>query len=547
MTTSTAAEVDRRRRGAEPESPVAELRAALLEMIRRATKVRFPSPHYQNDPVSFAREILGVEPWAKQVEILEMVRDSNRVAVKSGHRVGKSHTIAMLAIWFYCSFEDARVVLSSTTSRQVDAILWRDVKILRARAGRCAPCKREDPDGERIPTPCPHSALVDGKLGELARSGLTSGFREIRGFTAREAEAITGIAGKNLLFMLDEASGVPDFIFQAMAGNRAGGGRLVLFGNPTKNQGEFYEAFHKKADLYRTLTVSSEESPNVIEGRQVIQGLAERDWIEEMKREWGEDSAFYKVRVKGEHAEHEEGKIFPLHRIAEAEQRWYETPEAGRLFVGLDPAGASGTGDETVFVLRRGLRALAILSARGLTEEGHLTNLLLHLSKYKVPREVPVVVVDREGSVGATVFGLLKMHAERHRGAFELVGLRSSDGAHRQPQIFGRMRDELAQNLDNWFRDGGAIPEDSKLEKDLHELEWVQSASGKMKLIDKVELRKRLGRSPDRYDALALSTWEPLSLREDKAPGVDYDDVEDDDRGLDPYGGSIDPYEGSRQ
>jgi hypothetical protein len=76
------------------------------------------------------------------------------------------------------------------------------------------------------------------------------------------------------------------------------------------------------------------------------------------------------------------------------------------------------------------------------------------------------------------------------------------------------MRDELAANLEQWFRDGGAILEDSKLAAELHVFEWRQAVNGRFKLTPKDAIKKLIGRSPDRYDALALSAWEPLSLRE---------------------------------
>jgi hypothetical protein len=114
-----------------------------------------------------------------------------------------------------------------------------------------------------------------------------------------------------------------------------------MFSNGTKNEGEFFEAFTSKQNYYHTIRVSSEETPNVVSGEVLIPGLATREWVEEKKIEWGEDSALYKIRVKGEHAIHEEGRIFSVHLIGQAEARWAITPDAGRLFVGLDPAGES--------------------------------------------------------------------------------------------------------------------------------------------------------------------------------------------------------------
>lgn len=504
-----------------------------------ATRIRFPSDVYRERPVEFFREILGVEPWKRQIEIVEAVRDHARVAVCSGHKIGKSSVAAGIALWYFCSHKDARVVMTSTTSRQVDQILWRELRMMRARAGRCLTCKAEDPQGLVIPRPCPHSTLIEGEAGDLARTGLkTPDFREIVGFTAREAEAVAGISGQHLLYIVDEASGVSDEIFEAIEGNRAGGARILMLSNGTRNEGEFYEAFYSKAHLYFTLRVSSEETPNVEAGETLIPGLATRDWIEEKRLEWGPDSALYKVRVKGEHALHEEGRIFSVHVIEQAEARWSETPDAGRLFIGLDPAGASGTGDETVFALRRGIKLLALNAHRGLTEDAHLVHLLSLIAKEKLPRETPVVVLDREGPIGSALYGLLRSYLETSPQAFELVVVRASDRAVRQPGVYDRMRDELAANLEAWFRDGGAIVEDAKLEAELHKLEWKQHASGRLKLTPKDVVRKELGRSPDRYDALTLAVWEPLSLREGaprEGAAAAVEPMQCAERSLDPY------------
>jgi len=513
--------VDHKRRAARERVRMADdFREQLLTELHYSTRVRFPSPAYAADPVRFFREVLGVEPWSRQVELLNAVRDHSRVAVCSGHKVSKSHTCAGVALWYYCSHEDARVVMTSTTSRQVDQILWRELRMMRARASRCVACKAEDPTGLLIPRPCPHSTVIEGEQGELARTGLKSAdFREIVGFTAREAEAVAGISGRNLLYIVDEASGVADEIFEAIEGNRAGGARILMCSNGTRNEGEFFDAFHKKAAFYHTMRISSEETPNVTEGREVIPGLATREWIEEKRQEWGEDSPLYKVRIKGEHATLEEAKIFSLHMIAEAEERWRSTEAAGRLYIGLDPAGEGGTGDESAFCMRRGLKQLATHVARGLDDEGHLRELLTLIAQHKLPRETPVVVIDRDGPIGASLFGTLRQYAATHRLEFELAAVRPSRPAMRDKQNYGTVRDELAANLTQWFRDGGAILEDSKLEIELHCMEWEHDVrERKLQLVPKKKIRKLIGRSPDRFDALCLAVWEPLSMLDDTTP-----------------------------
>lgn len=515
MTTSIAKELrGRRQRNATDERLMfeADLGRSLRDHFSIASRIQFPSQEYASDPVRFSREILGLDPWSKQCEILEMIRDTPRCAVSSGHKVGKSNTAAIAALWFYCSFEGARVVLSSTTSRQVDQILWRELKMLKARAGKCIACRGD----QRLVAPCPHSAIIPEQPGELARTGLKApDFREIVGFTAREAEAVAGVSGKNLLYLIDEASGVPDSIFEAIEGNRAGGARVVLFSNPTQTAGEFFEAFNDKKNFYATMFVSSEETPNVVEGREVIPGLATREWIEEKKLEWGPDSPLFMVRVKGRFAVKEDGRIFSIERIAQAERRWITMPDDSdaRLQIGVDPSGDTGTGDDAAFCALRGKKALELVDFLGLDADEHVTQILAMRATWARPREKAICVIDAEGPVGSKLLAALR-GVKGIEELFDIATVRASDGAEREPDVYHRMRDELTANLAQWFRRGGAIPENAKLTGEMHEMQWHEQVSGLLKVTPKLEIRRKLKRSPDRFDALALAAWVPSHLKE---------------------------------
>lgn len=548
---------------------------ALRELHAIETGIQWPSPKYRKDPVGFARNVIGQDVWEKQVEILESVRDNDRTSVCSGHKIGKSNTAGILAWWFFESFDDARVILTSVTARQVDAVLWREVRKMRVRAGRCLDCKLADlerPEEIRrrfpAPSPCPHSSLLSrGKMPDLARSGFRADDqREIVGFTAREAEAVAGFSGENILFEADEASGIEDAIFQAIDGNRAGGAKSVLFSNPTRNEGEFFDSHHSKAlrldprgklvGFYKIVHVSSEETPNVLARRKVIPGLATFEWVEEKKREWGVDSALYKVRVKGEFVLNEEGKILSLHALTMAEARWEETPGEGRLQIGLDPAGPGDAGDDSVFAPRRGFKTYPLhVPTQGLSAAQHVTELLHVIKEHRGPRErAPVVVIDRDGPIGSEIYGLLRAYAETHPHSFDVVGVRGSEYAKREPDIYDRVRDEVWANLAAWVKKGGALPEDARLTKELHTPSWHQPpGSAKLKATSKKELRKLLdGRSPDRADAVALAVWEGVSVDEEDPPAAAAagDDLElagdAAEEVFDPFGGVIDPWGGDR-
>jgi phage terminase large subunit len=524
-------EVDLRRRYDEAANGPARLQ--LAQALGIGGDDKWPSERYRRDPAAFARDVLGVELWERQLEILLAVRDHMRVAVSSGHKIGKSLLDAVVALWFFCTHDEARVIMSSVTARQVDQILWREVRMLHRRATR----------------------PIGGELHELARSGLKAAdFREIVGFTAREAEAVAGISGKNLLYILDEASGIGRDIFEAIEGNRAGGARVLMTSNPTRSDGDFFDAFHKykagpgNPDGIRCFEVSSEDSPNVKAGRSVIPGLATREWVEEKRREWGEDSDLFLVRVKGKFVRREEGRVINLHTIELAEQRWKDTVADGGLVIGLDPAGESGEGDETVYAVRRGLKVLELIPRRGLSVDGVLVNLLGVIREHRVGQERPRVVLDREGAIGAEVYGAIKAYLAQFGDArpFDLIPIRASDKAMRQADVWDRQRDALWGNLARWLRpvdqngEGGAIPEDVRLEAELHAPEWIEGPHGRRKVTAKPELRKKLQRSPDRADAVALAVWDarPWETVEDEKPRTPLQRRPV----LDPYGGAIDPY-----
>ena len=539
MTTAIAEEV-RRRKGAglrrRPRTFAEDLGAALLERAVEAGATATDRPdlsveeraHYREEPVAFSNEVLGVTLWARQVEILEAIRDHRDIAVRGGRKIGKDFALAVAAIWFYSCFDDARVLMTAVTARQVDGILWREVRRLVRGAKR----------------------PIDGELHGLARSGLKAvDLREIVGFTAREAEAVAGISGTSLLYIVDEASAVHDEIYEAIDGNRAGGGdaRLVMISNPTKTVGRFFEAFHDHKEFYTTIHVSSLESPNVVEGREVVRGLASREWAERIGEEWGVDSAYYKIHVLGEFVRNEAGRLISLDVIEEAEARWFDEPDEGRLQIGVDPAGPGRGGDDSAFAVRRGKKILEVFALRGLSPEAHVAHVRGAIEKHRRAREPrPVVAIDAEGIVGDEVRKAFVAEVDAAKAGaepFELLVVRSSKPARNglENRPIELVRDDLWLQLSRWLGDG-AIPTDSKLERELHCAEWDPSVTTRrQKVIGKDRMREVLGgRSPDRADAVALAVWEQASAFEESLPSAHEKDDDDLDepaaRGLDPYG-----------
>jgi phage terminase large subunit len=514
-----------KKRAAPRTATFAELALGVAnERVSALDYVAWPNTRWAADPVGFAETILGVEPWSREIEVLESVRDNRHTAVSGGRKVSKDHAGGVAALWWFSSFAGGRVMCFGPTMKQIDEILYREIRLLWAGRGRCVRCKRDNPSG---PTPCEHSAVIPGKIGISAKTGIeATDLRQVIGVTSAGEGGAIGFSGK-LLVIEDEAAHMRDDIDAAIVGNLAGEDcRRLLISNPVKTRGFFFRAFHTERGLCNLITISSEESPNIVQGRTVYPGLASREWLAERERAWGRGSPMWKWHVEGKFLKAEKGQLFSIDSISEAELRWSMVESVGRLHLGLDPAGEGDGGDEIAFAPRRGDQVLEIDTMRGKTPDQILARGLEILTKHRTSTEVgdrrPVVVVDRDGEIGERVYRVLAAHEDLHPDDFELLEFR---GGYKPKGLLGQTyrvnRDVLYAGLAYWWKEGGAVPADLMLEAELLEMRWVDHESGRQTLIDKSDLRKLLGRSPDRCDAVALSTWrevQPFGTTDDSAP-----------------------------
>lgn len=439
--------------------------------------------------MAFFRDILGIEPWDRQVELIEAVWSRSRVAVRSGHKTGKSNALAGMALAWVATRPGARVILTSATFRQVKQILWREIRILHGRAAR----------------------RIGGKLHDDPETGLVfPDGRQVFGFSTSDPDAAAGLSGANILFLVDEAQGVPRQIFEVLEGNAAGGAHIVMCGNPTQTSGTFFDAFHGQADDWHRIHISSEETPNVREGRIVIPGLATRDWVEERKRVWGEDSPMYRVRVRGDFPAQAGNAVIGLDLVNAAVAAWADAEADGPLEVGVDPAFDGA--DETVIFPRRGLKLFEPEVVRQLDPVEVAHKVVEVVRRHTGGRWEPVQVkVDAIGIGAGVVAHLARWDTARQLG-IEAVAVKSSErptrsGRNGAPAYFN-LRSQMWFEAAAWLRAGGAIPPIPRLEADLVTPTYEPDARDRLKVEGKKEIRRRLGRSPDYGDAMCLAVYQ---------------------------------------
>lgn len=309
--------------------------------------------------------------------------------------------------------------------------------------------------------------------------------------TAARPENMQGFHDDHLLFILDEASGIDDAIFEAVEGALTGkDNKLLIAGNPTRNTGFFKRAFFEDRELYYTMKVSSADSARVSD-----------EYCRRLIKQYGEDSDVVRVRVLGEFPKAEADGLIALEWVEAAMTR--EPLYEGDLVIGVDVARFGN--DETVIQPRMGKTALAFKNYRKadlMTTVGRIVHMTQELmKKYSCGRAT--VNVDDTGIGGGVTDRLREVFHEKN--LFVTVN-GCNNGAKPRDSHYANWGTESYFALRDRFQAGEIIlPRDDELTAQLTTRKYQLSSSDKLTLERKDEYKKRIGRSPDRADALVLA------------------------------------------
>lgn len=480
------------------------------ELISAQASARTDFSEYRDRPEDFMREVLGFEPWAKQVEICRAVLDGKRVVVRGHHGAGKDAILAALLLWA-CYARQMLCIVVSATERQVLGQVWANVARNWTEAGCFA--------GELY-------------VGEL-RIG---GERRIVAMTSGSVSNLTGWhnhMGHGVFVAISEsqAEQIGAVAFDAAEGNTAGdGSRIVVVGNPVKASGRFYEVSRKPT--WHAIRISALDHPNVASGRVVIPGGPAPGWPEEMAKEYGIDSAFYVSRVLGEFPT--EGSVDALLRRDLIEEAFLRHDSGAGFRAGPVPVLAldvarSVDRDESVAGLVQGQTVISLHSWRvrdltvtadrflalagrmrldwylwlngaiGVDESSRVVQDPEKLAEWLDAMHVPRfgLFVDAPG-VGSGVVDDLR---RRGHSVVEWWGWVPA----REEKRFANLRAEAYWRLRTLLERGGvALPRDEALAEELAAMEWSQDGKGRVVMLGKEELRKTLRRSPDRADVVVM-------------------------------------------
>jgi len=437
------------------------------------TQARDIMESYQKDPVSFLREILGVEPWEKQERIIESVRDNANTCVASGHGVGKTFISACATLWFLCTHYGARVITTAPTNRQVESILWAEIWNLYKNS--------KVPLGGRL---LKTSLNLEEKWFAL-------------GLSTDDPDRFQGHHAEHVLLVMDEAPGVDPKIYEAAQGILTQThSKCLLIGNPTCSSGPFFEYFRNK--LWNSFHISCYDSP-AISDPEKYPALTTMKWIEERKEEWGEHSPMFVARVLGEFPVEGEDTLIPLNWCERAVQRWHKNEKIKRLtdhvYLGLDVA-RYGTNKTvlTRFVDPR-VEVIKSIQNRSTTEA---VNLVIQ-EAVSAGAKFQQVTVDDTGVGGGAVDRLRDL-------SYPVIAVNFSQKPS-DPFHFKYIRDEMYWHLRELFRSNEIeIPPNDLLISQLSAIKYkINPRSGRIEIESKDEMKKRGLPSPDEMDSLVIA------------------------------------------
>lgn len=281
---------------------------------------------YYENPTLFVIDVLKAQPNNQQRKALSKLPKNKRITIRSGNGIGKTTLNCWIILWFMTVFPKCKVIITGPKYDQLLDTIWAEMNKWLSQSA---------PDF-RAQWEYTATGLYNKKYPADWFATVTS---------SNEPTNFQGFHQENILFIVDEASGVDDAIWEAVTGGLTTlNAYVILTGNPNYLSGFFYKSHHDNAHLWETLHFSALDSDNVT-----------KESIELKTAEFGGiESSAYRVRVLGEFPLEDASNLYlPMslikYSIFPKEEIWQEEYNPDYEYdLGLDPAREGD--DEAVFI-----------------------------------------------------------------------------------------------------------------------------------------------------------------------------------------------------
>ncbi len=396
------------------------------------------------------------------------------ISIMGGKGLGKDALLAWLIIWFMMCFPKCKIPCVSVSADQLSKALWAEISkyLQHSTAKDFLTLQNDKLFFNRVP------ANIKGK--EWFAFPKTA---NPKASVEEQVETLSGVHEDYVMVVIDESSGIHDAVFSPLEGTltQPCNFAFMVF-NPTRSKGYAIDTQYKFSDYWIPMRWSAEESE-----------LGNKDVIERIREQYGVDSNPYRIRILGLPPMVDEHTLIPYDWIMDAVNREIVPLKEDSIVKGLD-CGAGG--DMSIIATRKGGKVFDI--KRLTTQESQV---LINWAADDFQKDgADVMRVDSIG-IGWAVYG----------GLFDRLGSRVESADSRKqasnPEKYFNKRAEMHWRMREKFEKGLiSIPNDPNLIDQLSVIR-VSYEGGKVKVADKAEMKKKLGRSPDESDAVALSYY----------------------------------------
>lgn len=432
----------------------------------------------------------GPEPWQRDhlIAIGKRLQENPHMpileAIASGHGIGKSADIGMVLCWAMSTHEDTRCVITAGT----------DTQLRTKTAPEVAKWFRMAVNAHWWTITATAIYSNDPRHEKSWRSDFIP-------WNEKNPEAFAGLHNrrKRIVVVIDEGSQVSEIIWETIEGALTDADTEILWlvrGNPTRNTGRFRECFGRYRHRWMTKQIDS-RTVSFTNKAQIQQ------WVDD----YGEDSDFVRVRVKGEFPRAGSMQFIAGDLVNEAMEREPVSHLWEPLIMGVDVARFGD--DQTVIAFRRGRDACSVPWRKHRNID--TMTLAAEIARMADLEKVDAIFVDGVG-IGAGVVDRLR---QLHRTVFDVQSGGKPSGLYfDEPIKCKNKRVEMWAQLKQWLRIG-AIPDDMELEADLTGIEYGYDADNATQLERVEDMKKRGLASPDSATALALTFAEPVAPKSD--------------------------------
>jgi len=369
---------------------------------------------WKRSPLQFVVEAIKATPSKQQIDGLKALAntDIKRISIRSGHGTGKDAFASWAILWFLTLHRDSKVVCTAPTARQLSDILWSEI----SKWSQHSEILKEE------------FTIQSEKIYHKSnpkRWWCRAVSSSVKATKEDQAETLAGFHGDDILFVVDESSGVPDPVYVPLEGALTQeNNRILLIGNMTKSQGYFYDThFHKEiSKSWKKLHWNSEESTNVKDSYPIY-----------MRNKYGAESSIYRIRVLGEPPLVDDESFIPLAWAQTCIGNIISIPEEDNLYLGVDVGSGGGEGtDPSVVLPRIGNKILPWYMSHSV----NTVDLVSLITQTTLDLEAVGTAIDNVG-IGVGPYQTLQ---RRHLPGLMGVDVRESAS---DPKEYHRLRDEM--------------------------------------------------------------------------------------------------------